>query len=145
MGFDKEHVAVIANADLLGDQTQSFKTALMLYPEIQEVSGSYTLPGRYFNNWGVIPEGQDHTTLDFGVCDANFANTLKLEMAEGRFFSEEFSTDLEAIILNEEAVRQLGWEDPLGKTLEMNRKKLTVIGVVKDFHYQSLHQGNRYS
>lgn len=140
LGFDKEHVVVIKNTDLLGNNTEAFKEALTSYPAILNVSGSYTLPGRIFNNWGIKPEGLPGTTIDFCVCDENFLNTLKMEMVEGRFFSKDYQTDAQAIILNEETVEQFGWDKPIGKTFEMRRTTLTVIGVIKNFHYKSLHE-----
>jgi putative ABC transport system permease protein len=63
-------------------------------------------------------------------------------MAQGRFFSREFPSDSHAAILNETAARLLGWDDPLGKKINnwsKERGNFTVIGVVRDFHYESLH------
>jgi len=79
--------------------------------------------------------------LNLCVCDFDFLETLKLEMADGRFFSREFSTDTQAVILYEKAVNALGWEDPIGKILWCpGVGKLSVIGIIKDYHYESLHQ-----
>jgi putative ABC transport system permease protein len=79
--------------------------------------------------------------LNLCVCDFDFLETLKLEMADGRFFSREFSTDTQAVILNERAVNALGWEDPIGKNFwSPGVGKLSIIGVIKDYHYESLHQ-----
>lgn len=140
LGFDKEHVVVIKNAELLGNNAQVFKDALSGYPDIINVAGSHTLPGREFYNWGIKPEGLPWTRIDFSVCDENFLNTLKMEMVEGRFFSKDYPSDSHAIIINEETVKQFGWDKPVGKTVKMNNHTLTVIGVIKDFHYKSLHE-----
>jgi putative ABC transport system permease protein len=64
-------------------------------------------------------------------------------LARGRFFSKDFSTDSHAAVLNEKAVELLGWDDPIGKKINnwsQNRGDFTVIGVIKDYHYESLHQ-----
>jgi putative ABC transport system permease protein len=64
-------------------------------------------------------------------------------MARGRFFSKEFTTDSHAAVLNEKAAELLGWEDPIGKRINnwsRNRGDFVVIGVIKDYHYESLHQ-----
>ena len=77
------------------------------------------------------------------MCDYDFNKTLKLEMAQGRFFSKDFRTDSSAIIINEKAVELLGWNNPIGKKINnwsKNRGDFKVIGVVKDYHYESLHQ-----
>jgi putative ABC transport system permease protein len=64
-------------------------------------------------------------------------------MAQGRFFAKEFTTDSHAAILNEKSAELLGWEDPIGKKINnwnRNRGDFVVIGVIKDYHYESLHQ-----
>ena len=79
--------------------------------------------------------------LNLCVCDFDFLETLKLEIAEGRFFSREFSTDTKGVILNERAAKVLGWEEPIGKVIwTPDVGKLSVIGIIKDYHYESLHQ-----
>jgi len=61
-------------------------------------------------------------------------------MAEGRFFSEEFGADSTKIIFNEAAIRVLGLDEPIGKTIHLwDEYDMQIIGVVKDFHFQSLH------
>jgi putative ABC transport system permease protein len=77
------------------------------------------------------------------VVDENFLNTYNIKIASGRGFSKEFTTDTGAYIINETAARQLGWKDPLGQQLSMpavGRKPGPIVGVVKDFHYHSLHE-----
>jgi putative ABC transport system permease protein len=72
--------------------------------------------------------------------DVDYAKTYKLELKEGRFFSSEFSTDNTAIMINEEAAKVLDFRDPIGKEITTPQgSKLNIIGVVKDFHIQSLH------
>jgi putative ABC transport system permease protein len=72
--------------------------------------------------------------------DEDYARTFRLSIKEGRFFSSEFSTDADAIVINEQAARIMGFKEPVGEILTTpNGSKLTIIGVVKDFHFQSLH------
>jgi putative ABC transport system permease protein len=72
--------------------------------------------------------------------DVDYAKTYKLELKEGRFFSSEFSTDNTAIVINEEAAKILGFMNPVGETIiTSGGSKLNIIGVVQDFHIQSLH------
>jgi putative ABC transport system permease protein len=74
------------------------------------------------------------------VVDHQFIETLGMEMAAGRNFSRELLTDSAAVILNESAARRLGWTETIGKQLTSDDRRYTVIGVVKDFHFESLHQ-----
>jgi putative ABC transport system permease protein len=129
----------------LGERSQTFKDQLLALPEISAVSGSSTTPGRSFRNWGCQAEGLDESiTLNICVCDEGYLETMGLEMAEGRFFSRDFSTDEKAIVVNEAAAKLIGWEDPIGKTISFSTElTFTVVGVVKDYHYESLHQSVR--
>ena len=142
LGFDKEQVLIVQNPGALS-QTTPFKDSLRRHSNIIDVSGSDTLPGKSFNNVFFGAEGVNGKfTLNLCVCDYDFLKTLRLEMASGRFFSKEFPADSQAAILNEKAVGLMGWETPLGKkiwNLEEG-EKYTVIGVIKDYHYESLHQ-----
>lgn len=144
LGFEKEQVVVVKNPDTIKKNIQPFKQALYSYNNIVNVSGSSSLPGTQFSNIGFGAEGVDHAfTLNLCVCDYNFQKTLKLEILKGRFFSKEFPTDSSAIILNQKAVDLLGWSNPIGKKINnwsKNRGNFHVIGVVKNFHYESLHQ-----
>jgi len=143
LGFQKDQVLVIQHADALGDRSQAFKERVRKEPGIIAVSGTSTLPGTRFNNIGFGAEGVDEGfTLNICVCDPEFSETLGLEMDRGRFFSREFPTDSHAAVLNEKAARLLNWDDPLGKRINnwsKERGNFTVVGVVKDYHYESLH------
>ena len=144
LGFNKEQVLVIQNPGSLGDNIIPFKESLRKSSRIIDVSGSNSLPGRSFSNIGFGAEGVDENfTLNLCVCDYDFASTLELELAQGRFFSKEFASDSHAAVLNEKAAELLAWEDPIGKRINNwgnNRGDFTVIGVIKDYHYESLHQ-----
>jgi putative ABC transport system permease protein len=144
LGFDKEQVLVVRNPNALGSKVAPFKEALRSHSQIINVSGSNTLPGRSFSNIGFGAEGVEKSfTLNLCICDYDFLDTLKMEMAQGRFFSREFPTDSHAAILNEKAAELLGWDNPIGKRINnwaRERGNFTVIGVIKDYHYESLHQ-----
>jgi len=144
LGFNKEQVLVINNPGSLVDQVDTFKDILRNYSNITDVSGSNMLPGTGFSNIGFgAEEVEESFTLNIGVCDYEYLNTLKLEMVKGRFFSRDFLSDSNAVVLNENAALLLGWEDPLGKKINnwgTNRGDFIVIGVVRDFHYEPLHQ-----
>ena len=144
LGFEKEQVLVIKNPGTIDKNVNLFKQDLYNNNNIIDVSGSGSLPGTPFINRGFGAEGVQGFTLNLCVCDYNFLNTLKLKMLEGRFFSKEYPTDSNAVILNEKAVQVLGWENPIGKKINSfgnnGGTDFHVIGVVKDFNYESLHQ-----
>lgn len=144
LGFEKEQVLVVRNPNALGSNVAPFKEALRSHSQIINVAGSNTLPGRGFSNIGFGAEGVDKSfTLNLCICDYDFLDTLKMEMAQGRFFSREFPTDSHAAVLNEKAAELLGWDNPIGKRINnwaRERGNFTVIGVIKDYHYESLHQ-----
>jgi putative ABC transport system permease protein len=146
LGFDKEQVLIVSNPDALGSQVQPFKEALLSHSQINNVTGSSTLPGKSFSNIGFGAEGVEKSfTLNLCICDYDFLDTLKIELSQGRFFSREFPTDSHAAVLNERAAKLLGWEgeEALGKKINnwsQDRGNFTVIGVIKDYHYESLHQ-----
>jgi len=141
LGFDKEQVLVINNPGSLGTQGDIFKEVLRKQEGILNVSGSNTLPGRSFSNIGFrTMDTSLNITLNLCVCDYDFMKTMKLEMAEGRFFSREFRSDSTAVILNKNAAELIGWNNPLGQQITNGRTVFTVIGVIEDYHYESLHQ-----
>ncbi|MGC4035811.1 MAG: ABC transporter permease [Chitinophagaceae bacterium] len=151
LGFNKSNTIIIDRADLLDDKTKSFKTELLRIPGIEEVSSASALPGQqnYFGiSWAVVGNKEPMTGRGL-IADENYQKLLELQMKEGRFFSKEFSTDSLAVVLNEKAVSDLGLKNPIGARLTSpdgfyngpNGETLTytVVGVMKDFHYQSLH------
>ncbi len=152
LGFSKDHIVVIERTDLIGEQTDAFKNAMMSIPGVEEVSRNSSLPGQsnFFGITFSAKNSMESLTARGLLIDENYASLLGLEIIEGRFFSKSFGTDTLSIVLNEKAVADLGLKNPLGARLvspepEFNNRdgsqaEYTVIGVVKDFHFQSLHQ-----
>lgn len=143
LGFEKEQVLVIRNSESLGSSIVSFKEILRQNSNIMAMSGSNTLPGRGSINMGFGAEGGENAPLNLCICDYDFLETLKIELAQGRFFSKEFPSDSHAAVLNEKAAEQIGWDNPLNKKINNwlpQRGDFTVIGVIKNYHYESLHQ-----
>jgi len=150
LGFDKEHIVVVQNAHMIGDQQEAFKTELRKNPDI--LGAAYSATGPFMSLTAQIyrKEGQDiqtnYTLVNIEV-DHDYLDTYRLEMKDGRFFSRKNTTDNTAMILNEAAVRALGMEEPIiGKQLlwlSGEGASFTIIGTVKDFHMQSLHEAIR--
>lgn len=150
LGYKKDQVLVLPETNLLGQQVEVFRQQLLQDPRIVSVSTSGFLPAgpSWNNNFFIFPDGDASKgvkTLRYDVDDQYLA-TLGIELVAGRNFSQEYGADSSAIILNETAAAALGWGlDALGKTLtNANNEGIIssyrVIGVVKDFHFRSLHE-----
>ncbi|HMB94397.1 MAG TPA: ABC transporter permease [Rhodothermales bacterium] len=150
LGFEKEHVVVIERAWTLRDQREVFRQHVLRQPGVQQVSYSNNLPTRMVGDNAWRKEGaaaNEVESLRVMYADAHLIQTLDMELAAGRNFAPDRAADSTAVILNEAAVALMGWEDPIGQHLiqpevlaDMEATRYTVIGVVKDFHYESLHE-----
>ena len=143
LGFDKDKVFVIERPGVLGNDLEVFKNDLLLKPAISQVVNSYTLPGKNYEIRSYRPTDEKGTFLFKGIqVDFGYEKMMGLQLVSGRFFSREFGADSNAIVINETAAKNFGFEDPLGEKLtspwHMN-EFLTIIGVVKDYNIASLH------
>ena len=148
LGFDRDQILIIKNAGNVGKDIQSFKNDLMQNSSIIDATNSVSVPGGHFNQTSDKQDGagsEDIKDIMFLYTDYNFVNTYKIKMKEGRFFSKNFSSDTNAVVLNEEAVKALDLKNPIGKYIvrvgETPEKtlKFKVIGVTGDFNFESLH------
>ena len=147
LGFDKEHVIIINKADDIGNQINSFKKELLKYPKVTNVSNSNAIPGNQKGDSAFRVEGTSNDRvqdLRQMWCDYGFINTYGIKMEKGRFFSVDHPSDTIAVVINEATVKSLGIKNPLSKDLispnSHGDEKFNIIGVVKDFNYESLHQ-----
>jgi putative ABC transport system permease protein len=142
LGFDKEHVILVKHAYYL-ENIETFMDELRAEPGVIQAASSVFVPGDKIVNWGFGCEGVDQAfSLNANLTNETYLETMGLEMAEGRFFSKEFGADTGKIILNETAVALLELEDPIGTiTYLWNNRDLPfeVIGVVRDYHWESKH------
>ncbi len=152
LGFKKEQVLMIERSDLLGEQSEAWRNELMSIPGIKQVSFSSAFPGtnQFFGISWQQPASREPMTGRGMICDDAFAETLGLQLLKGRFFSKAFATDSLAVVINERAARELGLQNPVGSEIITQENFLNaadgktirykVIGLVKDFHYQSLYE-----
>lgn len=157
LGFQKDQVIIVDNAYALGDKVEVYREEVKKQPEIKGVTVSSYLPvpsSRSNTTFVTSREFRQDNALNMGQwqVDFDYLETLGLEMADGRFFDQQFSTDSSAIILNETAAEILGFEDPLGQHLYLPNDNVqgqtrpedfdeyTIVGVVKDFHWESLRE-----
>lgn len=150
LGLDKDKVVVLPIGQEMLNNFDDIKNQLKQHPQIVNVAGSKRIPsGRLLDSSGArIIDGGRNEPVSFRIAnvrvDHGFLDTYSIELAAGRDFSLDFPTDSsEAFILNETAVRKLGWNSPqdaVDKPFEYGGQAGRIIGVVKDFHYESLHQ-----
>lgn len=136
LGYDDSNL-VLVNKDLTRDEAKLFKEQLMKDPDIIGVAPKNS------GYWGTRAKVNGDSTIDFAyeTIDETYLPLLKISLASGRNFSKDFPSDsTHSILINESFAKQAGWENPLGKEVNfwMNNKKLTVIGVVKDYHFEAL-------
>ena len=141
LGFEKENVVVIP---LVGTDVQNkvgaLKQVLQQSPQIVGAAACSEVPGRGFTQNGYRPEGMEEPLLIKVVdVDDDYFDLFGLELKEGRLLSANKPGDQQAYLINETLANQLKWERPIGKTIARNGDH-TVVGLVKDFHYASLHQ-----
>jgi putative ABC transport system permease protein len=143
LGYEKDNIIVV---DLDSRKSKSdlayLKNELVKNPDIISVSSSINLPNSTRCGGGVGWPGKPddvNFNINYNTIDYNFVDLYGMKMISGRKFSREYSSDeKESVILSETAVRQIGWENPIGKTIfhtsPYGTSRRTVIGVVKDFH-----------
>ncbi len=143
MGFDKENVVDLLHTWSLDKNAKAFKDELATHPEFKGASFANRLPPNI--SWSnVFRKGgseQDFLLQVYQV-DQDHLATMKYTMAEGRFFSREFPTDSDAVVLNEAAYKLMGYDQMENQSvLNFNNDKpepLKIIGVMKDFNFETL-------
>jgi len=144
LGFDKEHVVYMPMRGNLPQEYGTVKSELLRDPYIVNVTAAFQLPTNIGSSPGEMDwEGKDpgnNVRINAGLVDYDYFETFNMGFAEGRGFSKEFATDVsEAYVVNEAAVKAMGMESPIGKRFSFWETPGRIIGVVKDFHSQSLH------
>ncbi len=151
LGFDKEELITISRAFTLNannaNQSETFINEIEQIPGVIGAASSNSIPGNFFFGIQFTIEGSTEplTAKGFNV-DDDFSELMGFELVEGRTFSRDFDDSL-SIILNKKAVETLGVEDPIGMRLTTTGAAgaptaavvYTVVGVVEDFHFESLH------
>jgi len=145
LGFNKENIVYVPVKENIGKRYDAFKAELLNDSNILSVAAQYYLfakEGAFRTtdyDWEGREEGQQADII-LNLADYDFISMLDLELAGGRNFAKEYATDAkQAYILNEEAIREMGIQDPVGKRFSYGKRKGTIIGVLKNAHFRSLH------
>ena len=143
-GYNKDNVIRFNSEGRIQTSEEAFVAALKKVPGV--INTTYTahnMTGRNYGDYGLSWEGKDPDEADyfegFGV-GYDFTETMGMQMVQGRSFSRSFGNEDSNIILNEAAVKLMHLKNPVGKTVKYFGQNRQIIGVVKDFHFESFHE-----
>ncbi len=147
LGIDKENVLILPNVSRLGQNGEAFRQEVLRLPEVINASRSTSVPLKGGFGDFYIPEqtrtdkrvAKDLMLFSY-MTDYELVPTLNIKLIQGRNFSKAFA-DSASVILNETAVKQIGWKNPIGRTMTYpggNNQQFTVIGVMKNFDASSV-------
>jgi len=143
LGFDRENLVYIPLEGDLTGKYKTFKEEALRLPGISDVSRMSDVPTNLESNTGGVDwDGKDPNVLPMFTQTAvgyDMVRTLRLQLMAGRDFSRDFPTDSAGYILNQAALKKIGYKNPIGQRLTFWGKKGKIVGVLKDFHYTSLH------
>ena len=145
VGFNKEQIIIVERVDELGKRLKSFKEAVKQIPGIVNISSSSAVPNRNNNNNGYTMEGRKDESflIQTDYVDYDYIATYGMTIVKGRSFNEAYSSDKDACMINESAMKEFNITD-IEKTrfiqpsADGKGKSLQVIGVVKNFNFESL-------
>lgn len=144
LGYDRDNLLYIPIEGELINKYSLFKQEATDIPGVLNISKMRNSPTVIEHHTGSIswPSKDPNLTVSFadGVVGYDFVKTMKLQLKEGRDFSKEFGTDSVGFILNETAVNKIGLTNPIGETVIWGNHPGKIIGVLKDFHFSSMHQ-----
>ena len=150
LGFNKEHKLIIDDTYILKDKISGFKERLKEIPEIKNVTVTGFLPiDSYRNTNGMFPDGDKNSPYLLPIqawrIDTDYFKTMGMEIIEGRNFSPDMPSDSDAVVINESCARHFQWKNPLEHQVSRGAGEqgndvvnYNVIGVVKDFNFESL-------
>ncbi len=149
LGYDKEYILTLPYYSQLNDQYESFRSTLLRNSNIKDAARSSRIPtGRLLDDMGASAPGSDSLVpvkeeIRFVAADYDFIPAYGIHMAAGRNFSRDYGTDTSNFVINEAAVKAVGWksaQDAVGKNFKYGSITGHIIGVMNDFHFESLHE-----
>nr|BFF38222.1 ABC transporter permease [Tenacibaculum mesophilum] len=145
LGMDKNNVIYFQKEGGLQVNSESFINELKSAPGVVDAAiTNQNIIGTELNTTGGLlwSGNESDANMVFHNVDVGhgFIETMGIKLAEGRAFSKDFSTDNTGIVFNETAIKAMGLENPIGKTVQYGGQQFKIIGILKDFHFQSLQQ-----
>ena len=144
LGFDKEKVVTMLRRGEIKKQYDAFRTEILKNTSFKDMTRSSRIPtGRLLDNMGAYTLSGDSlkpvtTDIKFVSSDYDFVSTFGIPMIAGRYFSRDFGTDTASFVINESAVKALGWKDPasaIGRDFRYGNQNGHIIGVINDFQF----------
>ena len=144
LGYDRDNLVYIPIEGELIKKYELFKQQAAQLPGVTDISKMRNSPTSIDHHTTSIswPGKDPNLTVSFAdvVVGYDFIKTMKLQLKEGRDFSREFGADSARFLLNETAVNKIGLQHPIGEKVIWGNYPGTVVGVIKDFHFSSMHQ-----
>jgi putative ABC transport system permease protein len=152
LGYNKDQVLIVNGISSLNNNKNAFKNEVLQFPGVVSgtlggylpVTDSYRSDNTYSRD--AVMTATNGFDMQRWYIDYDYIKTLGMQIIKGRNFSKDFLTDSDAVIINETTEKILGYADPVGKKMyttiddKGNTMPLTIIGVVKNFNFESLHQ-----
>lgn len=143
LGFNIDYILQIPMNPTLGMRFETYREVLLQNPNILKITAGQAVPFNEDYKTTIEWEGKDSDFVPivrYSITLPEYLETFEMEIAEGRSFSNDYSTDISNFVVNEKAVEYMNMETPLGKKLSFWGREGEIIGVVKDFHHVSLHR-----
>ncbi|MGD2091040.1 MAG: ABC transporter permease [Candidatus Aminicenantes bacterium] len=145
LGYNKENLVYAVMREDFLKKYATIKNHLLQHPGILGVTRSASIPsyGNVFSNSKWRWKGQnpkEEILMHGNFVGYDYFKTFGMEITQGRGFSKEFPTDQTGVVLNEEAVKRMGITSPIGMELVNGDNKFTIVGIVKNYHFRSLHK-----
>jgi len=145
LGYDRTSMLLVSLRGRVRKQFPSVKNELLKHPNIVSVTVSSSLPSRWFHFsnslWHWQGQDPDEEVLFRGLAvGPDFFENFGMQIVAGRRFSNKFPSDkTDAVVVNEAAAKAMGMHSPVGKVLTKDNRQYQIVGVVKDYHFRSLH------
>ncbi len=144
LGYNRDHVIYMSMEGNVGEKYEVFKDQLMQHSGIVDITATTNVPTSIFRSTGGMSwEGKNpEEMIEINIIHTHhdYLKTMKLELLEGRGHSLEYAADTSRVVINERAAEIMGMEKPIGKFINIWGDDYQVIGLVKDFHFRSLHE-----
>jgi len=138
LGFEKERMIIIKNTQKTEAHSESIRTDLLALPEIENVSFTNCIPSMNSKISNEVSwEGKDaNQELHFWCINTDFSydKTVNLKITDGRYFDKSYTADSSCFLINDIAAKVIGYENPVGRTITLEGKRGTIIGIFRDFH-----------
>jgi putative ABC transport system permease protein len=144
LGYDKDNIVLITREGATHGKEDVFIAEVEKIPGVIGASNTgHDMTGHNGGTYGVEWQGKDptdRTEFERFATNHGLIELLGMEMKEGRSFSPEFAADSSKIIFNEAAIAFMNMEDPIGKKVKFWGEEMEIVGVVKDFNFESFHE-----